>query len=427
MYSYANYEYGSHENSNFTTAPRHTQASRWVFSNFIHRDYEYPSQNSENSRNGGVNYDDSETLAYPESSQRTFISESSLMDAVNVDIAVPSFRNSRQHVSESLHNSDRIIDSSIYSSNNSCPDHVAARSQEMEEMVNVFCSEPAQLSKPEPTDSATSTFTFQLGPNSMNQIDDPELLGASDGYIEDSELREYPLDEAVIIPEVPKLDCGGILVQSHTPLQTPIADTKGSPDKKSLKARLPKRSKMHQCDICLKWFPRPSGLATHLNSHNGARRESFRFASATRVYLAVIAYECPLPSCDKRFAVRSNAKRHLRTHGVDITPDFRKSAVYTVGFETPVVSEVHEANQLPNILRWMPQSLTSLSMMSCSRPFDSESDGEDTYPLLPVPLLRSISPVSWSSQETSEEQVTSPYHPQNVSNLRLSLMGQKLT
>ena len=34
-----------------------------------------------------------------------------------------------------------------------------------------------------------------------------------------------------------------------------------------------KKSKMHQCTICLKLFPRPSGLATHMNSHSGAKRE----------------------------------------------------------------------------------------------------------------------------------------------------------
>lgn len=33
-----------------------------------------------------------------------------------------------------------------------------------------------------------------------------------------------------------------------------------------------KKSKMHQCVVCGKWFPRPSGLATHMNSHSGAKR-----------------------------------------------------------------------------------------------------------------------------------------------------------
>lgn len=45
-----------------------------------------------------------------------------------------------------------------------------------------------------------------------------------------------------------------VLIQSTTP---------GEP---------PKKVKMHQCRICQKLFPRPSGLATHMNSHSGARR-----------------------------------------------------------------------------------------------------------------------------------------------------------
>jgi hypothetical protein len=35
----------------------------------------------------------------------------------------------------------------------------------------------------------------------------------------------------------------------------------------------PRKSKMHECEVCHKQFPRPSGLATHMNSHSGAKRE----------------------------------------------------------------------------------------------------------------------------------------------------------
>ena len=59
-------------------------------------------------------------------------------------------------------------------------------------------------------------------------------------------------------PAEPEPDTGHqtvkVLVQSSTP---------GEP---------PKKVKMHQCRICQKLFPRPSGLATHMNSHSGARR-----------------------------------------------------------------------------------------------------------------------------------------------------------
>lgn len=42
-----------------------------------------------------------------------------------------------------------------------------------------------------------------------------------------------------------------------------------------------KKSKMHQCKVCQKLFPRPSGLATHMNSHSGAKRK-YSMASLRR-------------------------------------------------------------------------------------------------------------------------------------------------
>jgi hypothetical protein len=36
----------------------------------------------------------------------------------------------------------------------------------------------------------------------------------------------------------------------------------------------PRKNKMHRCPLCDKLFPRPSGLATHMNSHSGAKRAS---------------------------------------------------------------------------------------------------------------------------------------------------------
>jgi hypothetical protein len=44
------------------------------------------------------------------------------------------------------------------------------------------------------------------------------------------------------------------------------ADTRPSSQRK-------KKPKMHECDICHKFFPRPSGLATHQNSHSGRKRK----------------------------------------------------------------------------------------------------------------------------------------------------------
>ena len=79
------------------------------------------------------------------------------------------------------------------------------------------------------------------------------------------------------------------------------------------------------------------------------------------------AFKCPIPTCTKSFAVRSNAKRHLRTHGIFPSSDpsggppgsgtGAGGSPFTVGFETPLVSEVHEAGRLPPKLRWVPPSL----------------------------------------------------------------------
>jgi len=50
------------------------------------------------------------------------------------------------------------------------------------------------------------------------------------------------------------------------------------------------------------------------------------------------AYPCPFPGCNRNFGVRSNAKRHLRTHGV-IPPQNSGTQPYVVDFSTPLVLE----------------------------------------------------------------------------------------
>ena len=53
---------------------------------------------------------------------------------------------------------------------------------------------------------------------------------------------------------------------SHSPTNTRIGDQRLPGSKQQ------KRSKMHECQQCKKLFPRPSGLATHMNTHSGAKR-----------------------------------------------------------------------------------------------------------------------------------------------------------
>lgn len=110
------------------------------------------------------------------------------------------------------------------------------------------------------------------------------------------------------------------------------------------KTKSAKRQKMHKCEECGKLFPRPSGLATHRNSHSGAR-----------------PHKCPVPDCDKWFAVRSNAKRHLvKTHGITMTiGEAPSTPTYSVGFEQPVVNDVHDSGKQPSRYRWIPQNATS--------------------------------------------------------------------
>ncbi|KAG1761090.1 hypothetical protein EDD22DRAFT_980360 [Suillus occidentalis] len=102
---------------------------------------------------------------------------------------------------------------------------------------------------------------------------------------------------------------------------------------------------MHQCCICLKIFPRPSGLNTHMNSHSGAK-----------------PFKCPVPSCDRHFAVRSNAKRHLKTHGINpsLMEGPSQGTNFMVGFEEPLVNHhVHDTGRPPTRLRWIPHSLAT--------------------------------------------------------------------
>lgn len=65
---------------------------------------------------------------------------------------------------------------------------------------------------------------------------------------------------------------------STTPPSDSIVSSPGAPDHSTQDRPKTshKKSKMHQCTVCSKWFPRPSGLATHMNSHSGAKRESLK-------------------------------------------------------------------------------------------------------------------------------------------------------
>lgn len=135
--------------------------------------------------------------------------------------------------------------------------------------------------------------------------------------------------------------------------------------------------------------------------------------------------------------MRSNAKRHLRTHGIFPTSDHNSSSQsqFTVGFDTPMVSDVHEVGKLPSKLRWIPQSLSTRTNAEYLR--DAPSDSEEEYlrpscPMLPVPLpaVRPSSP-TWPPDDNYEERdsfadaETSPYLPSQVRAHRHLLLGNR--
>ncbi|KAF9475134.1 hypothetical protein BDN70DRAFT_773648, partial [Pholiota conissans] len=101
---------------------------------------------------------------------------------------------------------------------------------------------------------------------------------------------------------------------------------------------------MHECEVCGKKFPRPSGLKTHMNTHSNEK-----------------PFACGFPGCSRTFGVRSNAKRHLRTHGVQPTVSTASDSqpLYVVGFEPPVVRLSEQRSPRLFKLKWMPLSLTS--------------------------------------------------------------------
>ncbi|KAJ3993393.1 hypothetical protein F5050DRAFT_1577713 [Lentinula boryana] len=128
---------------------------------------------------------------------------------------------------------------------------------------------------------------------------------------------------------------------------------------------------MHACKICGKNFPRPSGLKTHMNTHTNNK-----------------PFSCAYPGCERTFTVRSNAKRHLRTHGIHPEDAIADSMIprsttsdFEVSFDEPVVQQHdHELSSVVPQLRWMPPSLSSRTNAASLRsvPEDSDSDWEDS-------------------------------------------------
>ena len=111
------------------------------------------------------------------------------------------------------------------------------------------------------------------------------------------------------------------------------------------------------------------------------------------------AFKCPLALCPKTFAVRSNARRHLRTHGITVPPNAlnkngqgrNQEEPFQVGFETPVVVDVQDPTAggvigdgasagtggRPPKLRWVPPSLATRTNAPRLRSLSPTSDMAD--------------------------------------------------
>ena len=101
-----------------------------------------------------------------------------------------------------------------------------------------------------------------------------------------------------------------------------------------------------------------------MNMHTKERRKYFYSTNTCTIniyfFVVAAAFACTYPGCTRTFSVVSNAKRHMRTHGVGVPPDDSQSldpnsTPYVVGFEAPViVSPPPEVDvREPLKLRWI--------------------------------------------------------------------------
>jgi hypothetical protein len=235
-------------------------------------------------------------------------------------------------------------------------------------------SSPDRRSPLPPPTSLPSVHAFRLDTlQSVDPSDDPCPLSLHDLMIPSEEQEyqghSYHFSLQSVSPPKPKPQA--------------LADEKPPHEETNFPKRKGK-SKMHTCALCQKSFPRPSGLRTHMNSHSGDKRRSRSRAfpkSTDHAHNVITAYKCPVASCAKSFTVRSNAKRHIRTHGIHFPSPQAADAATLTGGDLSLVP-IDKDSQRALRIRWVGQNSEEhpedcLSGSTCIRDVRSNSDVDD--------------------------------------------------
>ncbi|KAG8841340.1 hypothetical protein FRB91_005112, partial [Serendipita sp. 411] len=176
---------------------------------------------------------------------------------------------------------------------------------------------------PRPDTAATSSFGYLSGAGGVptgdeddgeDQEEEAEEQGEREGGEQEGDVRsppELPQPHDVEEPNTQD-DEDNTRQQQQEEEDNFVDETEEFDDATTTRSKDKKRKKQdprpHKCDECGKAFPRPSALETHKTVHSGAK-----------------PYNCPVVTCNKSFAVRSNARRHLKTHGIKLKTRDRKS------------------------------------------------------------------------------------------------------
>ncbi|KAG8783866.1 hypothetical protein FRC15_004371 [Serendipita sp. 397] len=177
---------------------------------------------------------------------------------------------------------------------------------------------------PRPDTAATSSFGYLSGAGGVptgdeddgeDQEEEAEEQGEREGGEQEGDVRsppELPQPHDVEEPNTQDDEDNTRQQQQEEEEDNFVDETEEFDDATTTRSKDKKRKKQdprpHKCDECGKAFPRPSALETHKTVHSGAK-----------------PYNCPVVTCNKSFAVRSNARRHLKTHGIKLKTRDRKS------------------------------------------------------------------------------------------------------